>query len=142
MLLAEGSLFPSVEAELEQVNKATVPASQLDETLSELRVNIEKHVAVAVEKVGSFFADEIKKMLDAPVRLAPVEFGADEEEGEEGEEGEEEEEPEEELVPAPGALSTRFWLERGRQLVRSVFGTSSAVPPRAVERNQQVVEQP
>ena len=116
-----------------------MPASQLDETLSELRVNIEKHVAVAVEKVGSFFADEIKKMLDAPVRLAPVEFGADEEEGEEGEE---EDEPEEELVPAPGALSTRFWLERGRQLVRSVFGTSSAVPPRAVERNQQVVEQP
>ena len=54
VLLAEGSLFPSVEAELEQVNKATVPASKLDETLSELRVNIEKHVAVAVEKVGSF----------------------------------------------------------------------------------------
>ena len=54
MLLAEGSLFPSVEAELEQVNKATVPASKLDETLSELRVKIEKHVAVAVEKVGSF----------------------------------------------------------------------------------------
>ena len=131
MLLAEGSLFPSVEAELEQVNKATVPASQLEETLSELRVSIEKHVAVAVEKVGSFFADEIKKMLDAPVRLAPVEGGADDEE------------PEEELIPAPGALSTRFWLERGRQLVRSVFGTSSAVPPRAVvERNQQVVEQP
>ena len=139
MLLADGSLFPSVEAELEQV-KATVPASQLDKTLSELRVNIEKHVAVAVEKVGSFFAEEIKKMLDAPVRLAPVEGGADEEEGEGGEE--EEEEPEEELVPAPGALSTRFWLERGRQLVRSVFGTSSAVPLRAVERNQQVVEQP
>lgn len=64
-------------------------------------------------------------------------------EGEEGEEGEKEEEPGDELVPAPGVLSKRFWMDRGHQLVRRVFDTLSAVvPPRAIELHRQVLEQP
>ena len=133
-LLAKGSLIPSVEAALEQLNETTVPASELDATLSQLHETIAKHVAVAVDEVASFYADEMKKMLDAPVQLVEAFGYSGRDDDGDGKDGEE-------LAEGPGVLSTRFWQAAGRRLVRSVFGERRDRPARSIDLHRQVLEQ-
>lgn len=130
-LLCDGGLFPWLSAVVEE--EKTVRADEIDSALHALQDDLRQRVAVAVGAVSTFYADELQKMLDAPVRVMP----AEEEDGVpaggpvELSRGQ----------PAPGALSARFWVHAGR-LVRSFFGTSESLPPRAFEVHKRIVSQP
>ena len=75
VLLAEGKLFPAVETMLNELQDKQVDCQELDYTLTLLKIALEKHVSVAVEAVETFYADELKKMLDAPIRVSMSTFG-------------------------------------------------------------------
>ena len=147
-LIAEGTLFHAVEAEMSKVNGKEVGAHEIDSTLRELKATIHEHVDVAVEAVESFYTGEIKKMLDAPIRVSPAE-ATQAGKVPPGTLGERTAEaaaaataaPPPAPAPAPGALSARFWMGAG-QLVRSFFGTSEPLPASAVELHRRVIAQP
>jgi len=121
-----GSLVPSVEAAIaEFARDATIAGHQLDAKLETLRSTIQHHVDIAVEKAEGFYADEVKKMLDAPIRIRQVD----------------EDQPfAQEVAPTARLRGDRFWTRAGR-FVRSLFGTEATLPQQPIELHKRVIEQ-
>ena len=136
VLLSE--LIPLVETELREMHKKKVPAHELDAMLWKARAAIEDKVAVAVEKASSFYAAEIGKLLGAPIQVTAVVAEAERREEVEDEDEDVFEAP---LDVVPQPLRMRFWSVSGN-LMRSLFGTTTSVPPKGIELHKQVVAQP
>jgi hypothetical protein len=107
-----------------------VCTDEIDSTLMQLQRTIYERFDEAVQAVETFYADEIKQMLDASVRVLPDEGKAGAALTDDASKG-----------PAPVVHSMRFWMD-GVRLVRSLFGTSVKMPDRAIDVHKQVIAQP
>ena len=107
-----------------------VGTDEIDSTLMQLQCTISARFDEAVQAVETFYTDEIKRMLDASVRVLPDEGKAGAALTDVASKG-----------PAPVVHSMRFWMD-GVRLVRSLFGTSVKMPDRAIDVHKQVIAQP
>ena len=132
-LLEAGTLFsPSwLSREFDRFKAGVeVGTDEIDSTLMQLQRTIYERFDEAVQAVETFYADEIKQMLDASVRVLPDEGKAGAALTDDASKG-----------PAPVVHSMRFWMD-GVRLVRSLFGTSVKMPDRAIDVHKQVIAQP
>jgi len=124
MLIDEGALFPTIDTAIEEINGKSFCADEVDRVIGELKMLIQKRVAVVVEFTKTFYAGQIKGMLNACACVTPFEA-----------------ETEESKAQAPTRLSAR-WYKRGEELVRSIFGSTEQIPRHPVELHKRVVAKP
>ena len=114
MLLGDGKIFPVAEEAVTGINDSELLCYEVNPKLSDLQRLLEEHVAIAAKAVETFYADELKKMLDAPIEVSL-----------------------DENSPAPGPLAERFWKQAGAagsKFVRSLFGTAIELP-KEIQKN-------
>ena len=134
VLDGEGKIFPIAREAVTEIDTSEneVNCNEINSELGKLQSLLKEHIAIAVEAVETFYADELKKMLDAPIRVSVSSLN------------EVDETDNVPAPPAPGALAGRFWKEAGAatKLVRSLFGTAMKLPTEAVEVHKKVIAQP
>lgn len=134
VLLPDHGLFRAVDAAIDEIDGTGHCAHEVDARIEALQRSIQERVAEAVAAVKTFHADEMQRMLNAPVRATP--WGK-----ERGVEGKTEKE-----AHAPfsnsGKLAARWYVVgAAEQLVRVLFGASE-VPARSVELHTHVITTP
>eukprot|EP00966_Prymnesium_polylepis_P335584 7390934-Prymnesium_polylepis.1 len=148
-----GTIVPSVQREVDQVDGITVAVHEVDSVLENMKASIEKHVADGVRSASTFYAEELAKLLGAPIKACFDDHYDEEGDGDSDNNDADDDDDNKGASSgfmgasgmwdlAPSSLAKRFWT-RGDAFVKSLFGTSAeSLPAHRIEMHKQVVIEP